>query len=664
MARREITIPVNKSSNDTNRIYDPGGNFNPPAISNSLYLSNTVYLGNNYINSLGVAWDKSLIPTNKILVNTKVYLYSKFSFPRSLVYKKSEFSEGLNIPQIDSSNGTLSGLSAGWNIITYNGDLEGSIIVGIPESNRPSDPDTYAELYSHRAANYKPYVVVTYDDIPPDAPSSLYPSGITLNPRDIIRFSWLHNSNEGLQQKSFTLQYSTNSGSTWTTISQTTTNQYYDMPALTLPTSGTVLWRVMTVDGNDEASAYTTDSFTLGVVPQEAPIPIAPISQYIDQTKLLRFEWSFVGGSSGETQSKFDLQYSTDGGSTWTTVTLTTANTYYDLAANTLSSGNITWRVRTYNNWNEVSPYSENRSFTVIGSPAMPLISTVSNTARPVVSWQATGQHIYELQILQGDRAIYDTGSIPSTSDRSFKVPVYLKDGNYKARLRIFNEYNLDSPWAEKSFTISTVKPSKPIIDVFNREYSVTIKTSNTSLRTLVYRDNILIGEVINNSYIDFTGENGKEYKYFVRTINSEDNFNDSDIKVAKCNFNGNTLALVNDPGDFIKLKYGLDSIPKKSNSINNQGSLVYYDGREYPVTEYSEFRSKIKTLSFTLTTKVELDKLIQLIENRETLLYRDVEGENIYGSIFALDYEKTILGYYQVGFTITKIDYKGVVYD
>ena len=122
----------------------------------------------------------------------------------------------------------------------------------------------YWELYSHRNSVNKPYIEITYDDIPPGNPNSLYPENTTLNPRDIIRFSWLHNSPEGLLQKSFTLQYSINAGATWATVNQTTANQYYDMPASTLPTSGTVLWKVMTTDTNSAASGYTTTSFTLG----------------------------------------------------------------------------------------------------------------------------------------------------------------------------------------------------------------------------------------------------------------------------------------------------------------------------------------------------------------------------------------------------------------
>lgn len=655
VARHEITIPINKSSNDS-RIVGADGYIYVPTISEKLHFG---------INcKFGVGWDDSLYPKNKKIVKNEICLYANGPYSEyTTIAKFTEFGEGSAMPSVSPSDFGIANFKSGWNYITIPEPKTNSIVFGHNYSGNPV-LFQHTTFNSHRASSNKPYLRVTYDDIPPENPTSLYPDGITLNPRDVIRFAWEHNSKENNQQKGFTLQYSTNGGSTWTTVNQTTSNQFYDMPANTLRTSGGVLWRVRTTDGNDEVSGYTSASFELGVVPQKAPIPIAPISQYIDQNKPIRFEWSFTGGSPNEKQSKFDLQYSTTGGSIWITKTVATENTFYELPAGTFSGGNVTWRVRTYNNWEEVSPWSESKSFTIIGSPPIPLISDITNSARPVITWQSQGQHLYEIQILKGEEVIYETGSIPSTSDRNYKIKEYLQDGTYKAKLRIMNEYNLYSPWAEKTFTISTVKPQKPTMTIYNGEYGVTIKTNDTSLKTLVYRNSEYIGEVKNNHFIDYTGENNKEYKYFVRTINSGESFSDSDIKLGKCKFSGNTLALANNPSNFVKLKYGFGNSPKKSDRVGNVGGLVYYDGREYPMPEFSEFKSREKTVTFTLRTKEELEQLISLIDKKETLLYRDVDGDNIYGTIFNIDYERNIFGYYEVGFTIVKTDYQGVLYD
>ena len=651
MARHTKEIPIIKSSNNDMSLFGSvGEGFTKvyfPRVSELLYLGSH--------SPMGLAWDNSLIPTNKKIVSVELKIYANGTLGGNKLLKYAEFGEGAEISQPSSSDAGIV-LASGWNTLPLPLPIyTGSVVIGV--SFGLYEYNSYATFNSHRASSNKPYLTVTYDDIPPEKPLSLYPSGITLSTRDIIRFAWLHNSKEELEQKGFTIEYSTDNGSTWTTINGTTPNQYYDMPANTLPTSGNVLWKVRTTDGNEEVSEYSSASFALGVVPQKAPIPISPISQYLDENKPIRFEWSFVGGSGSEYQSKFDLQYSVDGGNTWTTKTITSEDTFYELPANTFVGGNVTWRVRTYNNWDEVSPYSENRSFTVIGSPPLPLISSVSNSGRPTITWQSTNQHIYELQIFKNNEVIFDSGSIPSTSDRNFKLPIYLEDGNYFVKLRIANEYNLYSERAEKSFIISAVKPSKPTMTVYSGEYGVTIKASNTSLKTYVYRDNEYIGEVINNHFADYTGENIREYKYFIRAVDSNDNFSDSNIKLGKCKFSGNTLASVDNPSNFVKLEYGFASMPRKINKISNSGSLNYYDGREYPVTEFSEFKSKEKIMSFTLRARQELDRLIELINSKKTLLFRDTDGENICGTIFDISYEKNILGYYEIGFTITKTE-------
>lgn len=74
---------------------------------------------------------------------------------------------------------------------------------------------------------------------------------------------------------------------------------------------------------------------------------------------------------------------------------------------------------------------------------------------------------------------------------------------------------------------------------------------------------------------------------------------------------------------------------------------------------EFTEFKSKEKSLKFFTRDKSDIDKMIELINRKEVLLYRDVEGENIYGTVLSVDYEKIMLGY-SFGFTINKTDYSG----
>ena len=124
-------------------------------------------------------------------------------------------------------------------------------------------------------------------------------------------------------------------------------------------------------------------------VPPDKPTLISPIGEYKDSNSIIRFEWQY-NSSVGGTQKAFDLQWSTNQ-SDWTTVSETTGNTYYDMPA-TLPAGNIYWRVRTYNEYDEASEYSDIATFYSIAAPNYAVIQSISNAARPVIQWQADNQ--------------------------------------------------------------------------------------------------------------------------------------------------------------------------------------------------------------------------------------------------------------------------------
>jgi len=673
VARNTITLPIIKSSNDTgysvvtdaymdsygiiNKIYT-----NPAAVSNTLTVA---YRPDSSKARMGLAWDGDAIPKGKATLNATLYYYSLNGHSKPIYYRYNDFSEGQSLPSHDPTDGSKSGgTSHGWGTLDLGKPKGNSVVIyaelGTKKVYLYNDEGelrgdiTVSEkwsIYSHRSSTNQPYVVIEYGDVPPEPPTSLYPSGAMMSTRDVIKFAWSHGSE--VSQKSFELQYSLNGGSSWTTISQTSADQFYDMPANTLPETGSVTWKVRTTDLNDEISDYTTATFTLGIPPQKAPIPVSPISQYISETVDTWFEWIFTGGAASDTQSKADLQYSLDNGSTWTTKTQTSANTYMTLSAGTFKKGNVTWRVRTYNNWNEASPWSESKTFTIIGSPATPLIVSVSNKARPTVKWQTQEQQIYELEILKDDTVIYKTGSIPNANDREHLVTIYLENGDYIVRIRIANEYSLYSSWAEKRFTISTPKPAKPSISVYNGVSGVTLKT-DSKLKSIVYRDGEPVGEMAGGTFTDYTGESEREYRYFIRVIDAGDNFADSIIKSGKCRLIYNTIAPFNNPGEYIKLKYGLDADPVKNGEFTVSATLNYFDGRTYPVPEYSEYRKMEKSLSFYLESRNEVDRLRSLIDSSKTLIYRDTDGEIIIGCVLSVNYSKNALGY-SVTFAITR---------
>lgn len=657
MARHTIQLPIIKSAcspvNYRDEVY---GNFTPDPVGDILYMQTIYVSGEKYSRTMGFGWELPVELAQKEIVSTELHLYSLKDFDESMGYRFADFTEGGTIPGvIDNTDGVLSsGFEQGWNSFLLPGGVHESVVIGQLSAFYYGDYHV-SEVYSNRNASNQPYVIVTYDDIPPDPPSGLYPSGGSINPREDIRFSWAHNSPEGLGQTGFVLEYSTNGGSTWTTISQTTTNQYYDMAANTLPTSGTVVWRVKTIDTNAAESDYASASFSLELVPQQAPRLLTPRGQYINRADVTRFEWIFSGGASGETQSSYELQYSTDNGDTWTTLSETTTNEFREVPAFTFPLGTVLWKVRTYNNWSEVSPYSEEASFTVIGVPGAPQINSVTDSGKPVISWSATQQSVVEIQILKEGQIIYDTGPVP-TLEKTHKVSEFLEDGEYKIRIRVANEFSLYSAWSEYSLNLVTTKPTVPEISVFSGTYSVAIVSSSTADTVLVYRDGQEVGELENGVYNDYTGANKKEYEYMVRAVDINDNFADSTIATGKASFNGNTIAAYSSPEDYLRLLYGYSNPISKSKTYSQGGALLALDGRAYPVVEFTPFKGQQMNLTCFFENVDELDELIDLLHVKEPLIFRDNDGSVIVGAVFNITSNRNQFGYL-VSFSLTEVE-------
>jgi hypothetical protein len=397
-------------------------------------------------------------------------------------------------------------------------------------------------------------------------------------------------------------------------------------------------------------------------IPPDAPTPIDPIGSYIDRGSVIRFNWrynSLVGG----TQKGFDLLWSTNG-TVWTTVSQITANNFYDIPANTLPGGNVSWKVKTYNEYDEVSQESSTSTFYAIGAPPPPTILGIStNNSRPTVTWSATSQQIYQVQILLGSNIVYDSGSFASMS-QFHEVNTFLDDGTYIAKVRIKNEFDLFSNWTSSSFTISVPKPTKPILDLSQNIYCV-LATSNVDDNNylLLYRGDIdssnyiCVAKSTTNTIMDYTVESNKQYKYFIRAVSNINAYMDSDIKIISApSINKSLISAVSDLSNIFEIKYNLNERPVKNITISTPYVSNYYSGRKYPVAEYSEHLSSAITVSFFIKSSSDLQLLNNIVNKKDTILYRDGRRK-FYGNTGGLNITDNYDGYI-VNISINQTDY------
>ncbi|MCI5643943.1 MAG: hypothetical protein MR285_07525 [Peptoniphilus sp.] len=489
-----------------------------------------------------------------------------------------------------------------------------------------------------------PYAIVEYGFNKPKSADSLTPENKTVNPRTSIRFTW----NTKIAQTAYELSYSVNGGN-YKTITKTTVDRFYNMPADTIKDfSGSVNWKVRVKDESDTWSDYQEASFTLGVPEQIAPRLIYPTGSYIKNTEPLEFSWVFVTDTIEE-QKSYELQYRINNGD-WKSISEETSRTNYtlnDIRSFGTSTGQ--WRVRVINNYGEESQWSEIGKFQVYGVPPRPQIVSVSNKNLPTIKWYSDQQEMFKIRVIDKDNnCIYDSDYILDYANKEFKIPKVINNGKYTFTLTIKNKYGIDSEKAELTQKIEVINKKEVDFNIFKSNYFLEIVSKEPNFS--VIRDGKSIGKTEDGSFKDYTGANGKYYNYQIM-VESDDEISLSKVIKAKVDFIGCTLAIVNNPSDFIVLRYNIDNLPGRSLELSINANEIEIEGAKYPFIEYGDTVLDQKSYDFFIKDKV---KLTNMIEQKEEFLLRDYYGDNICGLIKNIGLNKNRFGY-ELNFTILR---------
>lgn len=157
-----------------------------------------------------------------------------------------------------------------------------------------------------------------------------------------------------------------------------------------------------------------------------------------------------------------------------------------------------------------------------------------------------------------------------------------------------------------------------------------------------------------NTPYIDYTPQHQQQYEYKVRMILDTLAYADSNVTLASIELKNSQIALPSDYSKWVSLKFN----PAKSQRIEYDRTLMRFAGREDPIAEFTKAKSHNVSNGFTVTRDT-LEKLMEIADKRETVLYRDSRGKRVFGTIGAMDIEDdNIRGYYIVKFTVDKVGY------
>ena len=382
--------------------------------------------------------------------------------------------------------------------------------------------------------------------------------------------------------------------------------------------------------------------------------PIRPNKEYVAVDEQIEFEWSH-SVDSGTDQTQADLQYSLNGGA-WDTLAVVVGDSQTTtIPADTLPAGNLRWRVRTYNSDGVYGEWSDPVAFVGVGKPPAPTISSISQSSRPVVSWQSTGQFGYQVRLLKDDEVIEDSEETAGTV-KQYKLRGFYPNGSYTIAVRIKNASGEWSGYSTLAFTLAVTPPATPTLTATAIQNAARLTLSTAAEHAYLLRDGVMIADVTGLSVYDDYAALGLT-AYTLRAVDSSDNYADSATAYVTVSVAAPVLAAVDAMNETVPLKLTLNG-PRRLSKTRSRGvSIQHYAGRKLPLATYSGFSDEAYTLSVAFLSITECDALYDLLDRMQTLLYRDTWGNKWY-CIIPNDNAEQERQYENITLNMTVVDY------
>ena len=518
-------------------------------------------------------------------------------------------------------------------------ELKSGIKNGFVFAFRGAPSGTSEAIFYGEKSTRKPFLTCEYsnDNVGIKADNFSPSSGAFVNRFQKNTFTWDATDDTTITQVCFAeikqasavFEWRVKNASTSNTISVSGTTTACTVPANTFP-SGTIEWRVkVTANSGTTTTSAWQEITTTDVTPTAKPV--SPSGIVIDATTVNRFSWQHII-STGTPQSKADLQWSADG-TTWNTLAAFTGeNQYYDVPANTFTSGTKYWRVRTYNTDGTPSEWSDKAEFIAINAPSAPSIVIQSTGPRPRITWQTSEQEAYQLTLSNG----YASGTVYGT-EKAWRSPVYLADGSYTVRVRVQNKYGMWSEWSAAALPVSHTEGEAITLSASaSHEAALTWQTAGSYDFYLIERDGVAIDRTAQKQYIDHTSINSVTYR--VRGCYADsDNYGLS---------NAVTAEILPDTAMLCDLESGtwqrlpLSETILRTNRISRAATIstVHLSGLAYPVAERTEFRDRTMQISCAFTAKNRAAALALEALVGRLVCAKTTQGDMVTGYLAALE--------------------------
>jgi hypothetical protein len=518
-------------------------------------------------------------------------------------------------------------------------ELKSGIKNGFVFAFRGAPSGTSEAIFYGEKSTRKPFLTCEYsnDNVGIKADNFSPSSGAFVNRFQKNTFTWGATDDTTITQVCFAeikqtsavFEWRVKNASASNTISVSGATTACTVPANTFP-SGTIEWRVkVTANSGTTTTSAWQEITTTDVIPTAKPV--SPSGIVIDATIVNRFSWQHII-STGTPQSKADLQWSADG-TTWNTLaTVTGENQYYDVPANTFTSGTKYWRVRTYNTDGTASAWSEKAEFIAINAPSAPSIVIQSTGPRPRITWQTSEQEAYQLTLSSG----YASGTVYGT-EKAWRSPVYLADGSYTVRVRVQNKYGMWSEWSAAALPVSHTEGEAITLSVdAAHEAALTWQTAGSYDFYLIERDGVAIGRTVQKQYVDHTSIGSVTYR--VRGCYADsDNYGLSNTVTAEILPD---TAMICDLESGTWQRLPLSETILRTNRVSRAATIstVHLSGLAYPVAERTEFRDRAMQISCAFTAKNRAAALALEALVGRLVCAKTTQGDMVMGYLAALE--------------------------
>lgn len=411
--------------------------------------------------------------------------------------------------------------------------------------------------------------------------------------------------------------------------------------------------------------------------PPGAPTDLAPVGgAQRDRTQTTTFSWVH---NDADGQSAYDFRWRLQGSTAWNeSGKIVTTSKNRVVAANTFPQGTIEWQVRTYDQESLVGPYSATALFSATEPSDAPVItdptaSEIIPTSRMNVSWTAPEQEEYELQLVQNGSVLWTETQV--SNNRVVEIPYdLLNNQTYQIRLRTRLSVELWSSWAEVTFNTSFTTPSPPEVELFewHDEGAIDIRINNP-VTGAVGEPNVLYNDIYrriagtddpyeriatnvsnNGVFRDYTPASGVTYQYYVRAWGDNTTFQDSYSNMIAISIENTMISIASNPTRFVRLEYN----PSRSLNRGLDRSMMVFNGRKFPVAEFGFHETWGADMSFDLRDRTSLEVLVDIVDSKETLIYRDSRGRREFVTVDSISITDKFPDGYTVKFNPEKVEY------